>query len=66
VNNNKTLYKLLVELLIQNNYYCILIIFEQNKEWTRIETGAGHLRVEIKTRIDAREILGRVRVAPIG
>jgi hypothetical protein len=49
MSTNKTIYESFCKILIQNNYYYILIIFAQNKEWTDFWSGAGHPRVEIKT-----------------
>jgi hypothetical protein len=33
--------ELLAKIIIQNNYNCTLIIFAQNKEWTKFWIGCG-------------------------
>jgi hypothetical protein len=60
-SRNKTFHKLLAQSLIQNNCYCFLTIFAQNKNEPNFELG---VQVEIQTRTHTRKTLGRVRLHP--
>jgi hypothetical protein len=41
VEQQQMFHESLSKLLIQNNYYCILIIFVQNKELTKFQVRCG-------------------------
>jgi hypothetical protein len=62
LSSNKPFHESIAKLLIQINYYCILIIFVQNKEWTKIWVGCGSPAGWNKTCTHTRETSGRVRV----